>query len=256
MQIPFIRGVIDRRILVNYRVDPEVLARILPAPFRPKLVSGTGMAGVCLIRLKHIRPRFLPSFLGLSSENAAHRIAVEWEHDGEIKEGVFIPRRDTSSRLNTLVGGKLFPGVHHHATFQVREQDGRYRIVLDSDDRRTHVLVEGSVARELPATSVFGSLEEASAFFERGSLGYSVTAKPGEFDGLELRCFHWHVQPLAVERVASSFFEDRALFPVGSVEFDCALLMRGIGHEWHGREALCTSRSQGNERQPVALSRE
>jgi len=35
--------------------------------------------------------------------------------------------------------------------------------------------------------------------------------------------------------VESSFFEDRALFPPGSVEFDCALLMRGIEHEWHGR---------------------
>src|ERR1051326_1862789 len=101
MQIPVIRGLIDRRILVNYRVDPDVLTKILPAPFRPKLVNGAGMAGVCLIRLKKIRPRFLPSFLGISSENAAHRIAVEWENDGETKEGVFIPRRDTSSRLNT-----------------------------------------------------------------------------------------------------------------------------------------------------------
>jgi hypothetical protein len=165
MPIPIIRGVIDRRILVNYRVDPEVLARMLPAPFRPKLVSGTGMAGVCLIRLKHIRPRFLPSFLGLSSENAAHRIAVEWDQVDQPKEGVFIPRRDTSSWLNTLVGGKLFSGVHHHATFQVLEQDGHYRIVQDSDDRRTHVLVEGSVATGLPNTSVFGSLEEASGFF-------------------------------------------------------------------------------------------
>src|SRR4051812_10887646 len=85
MQIPVIRGVIDRRILVNYRVDPDVLARLLPSPFRPKLVKGVGMAGVCLIRLKHIRPRFLPAFLGISSENAAHRIAVEWHHDGQTK---------------------------------------------------------------------------------------------------------------------------------------------------------------------------
>ena len=105
MQIPVIRGLIDRRILVNFRVNPDVLARVLPAPFRPKLVNGAGMAGVCLIRLKHIRPRFLPSFLGISSENAAHRIAVEWGDAGETKEGVFIPRRDTSSRLNTLLGG-------------------------------------------------------------------------------------------------------------------------------------------------------
>jgi len=39
MQIPVIRGLIDRRILVNYRVDPDVLARFLPPPFRPLLVN-------------------------------------------------------------------------------------------------------------------------------------------------------------------------------------------------------------------------
>src|ERR1700692_2401811 len=103
MQIPVIRGIIDRRILVNFRVDPDVLARIVPAPFRPKLVKGAGMAGVCLIRLKGIRPRVVPAVMGISSENAAHRIAVEWDQGGETKEGVFIPRRDTSSRLNTIL---------------------------------------------------------------------------------------------------------------------------------------------------------
>src|SRR3984893_10338567 len=98
MRIPVVQGLIDRRILVNFRVDPDVLTRMLPKPFRPKLVRGAGMAGVCLIRLKHIRPRFLPSFVGIGSENAAHRIAVEWDENGQYREGVFIPRRDTSSR--------------------------------------------------------------------------------------------------------------------------------------------------------------
>jgi hypothetical protein len=237
MRIPVIRGVIDRRILVNYRVDPEVLAGV-PPPFRPKLIHGTGMAGVCLIRLKGIRPRAVPPFLGLSSENAAHRIAVEWEEGGERREGVYVPRRDTSSRLNALAGGRLFPGVHHHARFRVEEGDGRYRVALDSDDDRTHLLVEGHVCPDLPAGSIFGSLAEASAFFERGSVGYSATARPGEFDGLELRCRRWRVEPLAVGRVESSFFDDRARFPAGSAAFDCALLMREIEHEWHGRGSL------------------
>ena len=30
-----------------------------------------------------------------------------------------------------------------------------------------------------------------------------------------------------------------SLFPRGSIEFDCALLMRGIEHEWHGKGDLC-----------------
>lgn len=240
MRIPVIRGLIDRRILVNYRVKPDVLAGLLPTPFRLKLVNGMGMAGVCLIRLKHIRPKFLPAFLGISSENAAHRIAVEWDHNGETKQGVFVPRRDTSSRINTLLGGRLFPGMHSHATFQVEEHDDNFRVELTSDDQQTHLLVEGHVAEELPRDSVFGSLKKASRFFEQGSLGYSVTAKAGQFDGLELRSFNWQVRPLNVKSVKSSFFDNRELFPAGSVDFDCALLMQGIDHEWHGRDCLCS----------------
>jgi len=32
---------------------------------------------------------------------------------------------------------------------------------------------------------------------------------------------------------AKGFYENRARFPLGSVEFDPALLMRGLRHEWH-----------------------
>jgi len=238
MKIPAIRGLIDRRILINYRVDSDVLRHILPEPFRPQLIHGVGIAGICLIRLKHVRPRFLPAEIGVSSENAAHRIAVEWEQDGHQRQGVYVPRRDTSSWLNYALGGRHFPGVHHHARFEVRESAGHCRIVLNSDDGQTHVAVEGQIASALPATSIFQSLDEASTFFERGSVGYSATKQTDLFDGLELRSSSWHMDPLAVERVESSFFEDRRLFGEGAAEFDCALLMRGIEHEWHAREPL------------------
>jgi hypothetical protein len=241
VKIPVMRGLIDRRILVNFAVQPDVLAGVLPPLFRPKLVQGVGMAGICLIRLKHIRPRLLPAAIGISSENAAHRIAVEWDDHGQRREGVYIPRRDTSSRINTLVGGRLFPGEHHHARFQVDERDGRYRVAFTSDDGKVHVAVEGHVASELPSGSVFPSVEEASNFFARGSLGYSVTRRPHWLDGLELRSFRWHVEPLAVERVESSFFADQTRFSPGSVRIDCALLMRGIEHEWHGHDPLWTT---------------
>jgi len=112
MRIPVIRGIIDRHILANVRVAPEVLAHLLPPPFRPHTVNGFGIAGVCLIHLKHVRPRFLPPLCGFSSENAAHRIAVEWDADGQLCRGVFIPRRDTSSLLSAFTGGRIPPPAY------------------------------------------------------------------------------------------------------------------------------------------------
>lgn len=246
MQLPMIRGVIDRRILVNFRVDAGVLAKQLPPPFRPKLVDGFGIAGVCLIRLKQIRPQFFPAQIGLSSENAAHRIAIEWDDERGTHEGVYVPRRDTSSRLNTWFGGMMFPGEQHHATFKVVEHEGQYQVGLDSDDRQTHLFVKGHSHETIPNSSVFRSLKDASDFFERGSVGYSATRKPGEFDGLELRSQNWMVSPLEIEHVESSYFDEPARFPAGSLQLDCALLMRGIDHEWHGREPIVCPGCEGN----------
>lgn len=81
MRLPTITGIIRRRMLVNFRVDPDVMQRLLPGRFRPKLHEDYAVAGICLIRLEHIRPKLLPPIAGLSSENAAHRVAVLWEDE-------------------------------------------------------------------------------------------------------------------------------------------------------------------------------
>lgn len=246
MNIPVIRGVIDRRILINYHVDPSVLVRVLPHPFRPQVVHGAALAGICLIRLKQVRPTYLPSWLGISSENAAHRFAVEWDDTNGVGSGVYVNRRDTSSRLNALAGGRLFPGLHHHARFDVAETAETLEIAVRSDDGAMRLSVRGRRAARLPASSIFASLAEASALFEAGSLGYSATADPTRFQGLELRCTDWRVEPLEISEVHSSVFDDAALFPAGSIEFDSALLMRGIQHEWHGKPDFCGAANDRN----------
>jgi hypothetical protein len=122
----------------------------------------------------------------------------------------------------------------------VQEDGDQYSVALKSDDDQTHLAVHGHLAPELPDASIFGSLEEASDFFQRGLLGYSVTSKPGTFDGLELRTLNWSVAPLDMYKVESTIFADRTLFPPGSVVFDCALLMKHVEHEWHGRQPICS----------------
>ena len=233
MRMPKVHGVIRRRILVNFRVAPEVIQRLLPDPFRPKLHRGQAIAGICLIRLEDIRPARFPRMVGFSSENAAHRIAAVWEEKGTLREGVYIPRRDSGSLINQLAGGRIFPGEHHRARFQVVESQERIELHMKSADDVVSVDVAGTLASGLPNTSSFASPAEASAFFEPGSLGYSAKRDGKRLDGVVLKTFQWRVEPLAIEYVRSSFFSDASTFPPGSVEFDCALLMRNIEHEWH-----------------------
>ena len=218
MRIPVIKGMIKRRLLVNFRADRTAVQRILPPPFRPKLHREHSLVGMCLIRLEQIRPAGLPGVLGLSSENAAHRIAVEWTDAAGIqREGVFIPRRDTGSFLNRVAGGRIFPGEHHSARFSVRDSGGHVDFSMQSQDGSVAVRVIGDDSDELPGASCFSSLAEASAFFEGGSLGYSATRDGERLDGLLLRTVDWRMRALSVTDVYSSFFSDRQWFPEGSM---------------------------------------
>jgi len=312
LHLPVIEGIIARRVLVNFRVKPEFIQPLLPAPFRPKLVQGWVMAGLCLIRLEAIRPKGLPAALGLASENVAHRIAVEWDEPGGLREGVFILRRDTDSRVNQLLGGRVFPGVHQRVRIAVWETDRRLKIeVTEASNRRlgrtenprggsgevwrpfpltpalslgeresgldaartsknpppfgsltefypllgvrgntaagrqpghrlsecTIVKVAARTGEPWPANSIFSSLEDASAFFQRGSCGWSSDGQGG-CEGMAVHIPEWRAEPLFVERVESGFFDDRQRFPAGSIAFDSALLMRNLHHEWRVLRAL------------------
>jgi hypothetical protein len=50
---------------------------------------------------------------------------------------------------------------------------------------------------------------------------------------MRLKTLEWSPGPLSVELKKASFFFHPQRFPKGTVEFDCALIMRRVPHEWH-----------------------
>ena len=200
MRVPVMRGVIERRLLVNYRVDPDVVAAQLPAPFEPQLVNGYAVAGICLIRLAELRPRALPHHVGLRTENAAHRFAVQWYEDGTRRTGVYIPIRHTASRATVTLGDRLFPGYHRRADFTVTETTTRLAVAFRSRDDDVTVDVEAEATYRLGGSSLFDNVADAAAFFRTGATGYSPTRDHGHLAGMELRTDCWHVEPLRIRR--------------------------------------------------------
>jgi hypothetical protein len=245
--LPDMVGTIERRLLVNYRVDPNVLQRVLPEPFRPQLVAGVGVAGICLIRLANLRPEGVPHSLGLTTENAAHRVAVEWDRAQGVRRGVYIPRRDTSSRLTALVGGRLFPGEHSKAHFSSCDVGTHHAVEFTSCDGTARVALSVEEVKDLPGGSVFASMNQASAFFENGSLGYSATRHPGLYQGIELCGDDWSMTPMRTEHLESSWFGDDQLFPPGSAELDSTFLMSGISATWKARGELTSQTGSAEE---------
>ena len=231
--LPLIQGVIARRMLLNFRADPEVVQRLLPAPLQVDKRNGHAIVGVCLIRLENLRPHRVPGPLGLSSENLAHRVAIQYPASDGIRPGVFVWRRETDRRLLELLGGRLFPGVHHHARFQVSEDASHLAMDVTSNDGKADVRFSARVLSEWRHTPSFGSFDEVSEFFRKGDCGFSCSLRGDELEGMQLKMLKWEIVPMEVESQHCAFYSDLQRFPPGSIDFDCGLFMRGLPHEWH-----------------------
>lgn len=135
-----VRAHLRRRLLINYRLDPEYASTLLPQDLRPQLVDGSAVAGVCLVGLERVSP-VSNRFGGIRSENAAHRMAVEWDEHG----------------------------VHRHARFATLDTDERHRVSMRSRDQRLDVDVQLSDEWQ---SSLFDSLQTASDFTCAGRVGW------------------------------------------------------------------------------------
>lgn len=224
--LPTLRAQLRRRILLSYRVDPTVAASLVPPPFRPQLVDGSAVAGVCLIGLRDVRPGWIAPRVGFTTENAAHRIAVEWDDDGETRSGVYIVERHSSSMLSVFGGGRLFPGVQQRARFDLEESADRFRVAMTSSN--TRVTVDVSVADRW-SSSLFPTLEDASEFYRSGAVGWSPRGDGQGVEAIELTSAAWGVEPATVHGVESSYFDG---LPPGSAVFDSALVMRDQPLVW------------------------
>jgi hypothetical protein len=224
--------VIERRLLVNYRIDPQYVAALLPGEFRPQLVGGRAMGGVCFIRLRRARPAGLPAWAGMTTENVAHRFAVEWDDAQGIHAGVYVPRRETSSRVTAAAGRRVFPGAYHRARFLVNEQPDRIHIDVRSDDGQVALTAEATPAVTF-ISDLFPTVADAIDFFRQGTCGFSPAARArGCVDSVRLHAATWAAEPMTMTRMKSSLFNDTTLFPDGACTLDSALLMTNINARW------------------------
>jgi hypothetical protein len=222
---------VERRLLVNWRADPDVVAPLLPAPFRPQLVDGSAVIGICFVRLGHLRPRGLPAGFGLRSESAAHRIAVERDTSDGVESSVYVLRRVTTSRLAVVAGGRLFPGVHSFGRFDVRETTDRLDISFTTSDGRHDASVSAQLTHALDSR-LFASMGEISTFFGRASVGWSPSRTTDALEGVELASEGWSMMPAMLQDARSAYFDDPQRFPPGSTELDSAVLMRDLPVSW------------------------
>jgi hypothetical protein len=192
---------------------------------------------VCFIRLGELRPNHFPSTVGITTENVAHRFAVKWDDDAGTQVGVFIPRRDTNSRVTALAGDRIFPGSHGLARFEVDERGPKLHLGVQGHDGSLDLSVTAHESAEIEG-ALFGSLGQAIEFFRRGSLGYSPSGASECLTGVRLQSQSWEARPVTIDEMRSSLFDDPATFPKGSCALDFGLVMRNLKARWISEGAL------------------
>lgn len=228
-------GTIERRILVNYAADPEIAKSLIPSDLKLQLINGKAVVGVCLIRLTNLRPKWLPPIFGLTSENIAHRIAIEYNDDSESATGVYVPIRHTNSLLSTYVGSRMYPGVYKMAKFHTHETDTQHKVSAISRDKTMSIEIDAIETSDF-SSNLFSNFDEASNFFKCSSVGFSPDRQGCELEGIELKTNKWEMTPLKVSSIRSSTYDDLKVFPKGSIEFDSALIMKDIDVTWNAKK--------------------
>ncbi len=95
-------------VSINYAVDPDALAALLPAPLVPELHKGSAWVQVLVSRLREMRPQGTPALLGVSFHQVSYRAAVTYrDAGGDPRRGGYFVRSDTDNAVMRAVGNAL-----------------------------------------------------------------------------------------------------------------------------------------------------
>ena len=245
-----LRGVVRRRVLVNYPVPPERLGPWLPPQAEPALHAGRAWVSACAVRLERMAPTAWPAPLGLRMHYLVHR-TIAW-----------LPFPDGTRRCAVLI---LEANLDHPATFLARgstrvpfrrrcirvdEGEGHWAASMRSSLRIQDMHRDGGGAGEdgllyeacveapggpaTPAGSLFPDAASADRFLLGVAYGCAWDPRRRRMRYLAETHDPWTIEAAPARTARNRFLEDLC---GGPVEADHALLMRDVPHAFAMRPA-------------------
>lgn len=220
---------------INYSVDPDALAPLLPAPLLPELFHGRAWVQLLMSSLRGMRPQGLMGGLGVDFYQASYRAAVQFrDRTGRIRRGGFFIRSETNDAIMRAVGNRLREFSFHEfglATMAlVRDRDA---LVAAIDSTSPHGAVVGTfdtkVGHGAPPTSSWRTLEELfeplvecyDAFGIADEHLYTLTIERGP----------WNARFADVRELYAEYFDTGALGG-GASRLDSVLHVPRCAYRW------------------------
>jgi hypothetical protein len=207
--LPLGRRPVLSRLLVVYRLAPQALAELLPAPLKPRLVQGYAVAAACYTHLgsalRRNEERNSAKRRAGGSDHLGYRFAVE-RADGT--RATWIARRETSSWFEARCGAKLLRGEYGRSKFRVEESP--FGVELRVEGERGEQFYLRGEASHPRADALFPCGEALEDFWgeDQPVRPYDVFAP--EADELDL-AQHFSPEPLSVFEARSAFLSEGPL---------------------------------------------
>ncbi|HZF13527.1 MAG TPA: DUF2071 domain-containing protein [Thermoanaerobaculia bacterium] len=216
------RGELHDVELVQFSLDLEEAARALPPPLVPRRIAGRALVSLVHVRLRRMRPTFLPGLVGFSYRHVAFRLLVDDPalappppSDPEAAgRGIFFVRSFTDRPLLAHAGNLL---THYRLTPAELAVDPRGLAVREGGRRLSYR--KAVLGAEVPSPGLFGGWAEARAVVGALDRAYAVDPDGGVWE-TRIKRPDWPLEPLALAGFATDFFESARLecaFRVASV---------------------------------------
>lgn len=231
------RTVFRRCLLVNFGVDPGVLASVLPAGIEPDLHGGEAFVSVVVAELDRMRPAFLPRALGVTYDQIVYRAVVRCGDE----RGVYFLRSDADSRVMCAFGNALSFFRFHRSAIAFRDHDGLLDLDVATAGGTADIHATYAVADarpELPETSRFDDLSQARAWLVELYAAFARTPGRAHVDVVRIDRGAWNLRVVEDLRGRYAFMAAGVPFGPGAARLDSTFLVDDIEYRWHRRERV------------------
>jgi uncharacterized protein DUF2071 len=234
---PFpVRTVFRRCLLVNFAVEPSLLAGALPPSIEPDVHKGRAFLSVVVGQMERMRPAGVPRALGITYNQIVYRAVVRCS--GE--RGVHFLRSDADSRMMSAFGNLMSFFRFHRSLIAFRSHDG----VLDLDVTTSSripgdihaTFTVGAPSSTLPGTSAFSTVEEAKHWLVELFVAFDRTPGSANIDLVRIRRGEWDVRVVEDLRGDYGFMTAGAPFTPETARLDSIFLVGDVPYYWHRLE--------------------
>jgi len=197
-------------LVLTFAYPQGLLQPLLPPGLVLDTYKGFGFLAIAMVQTMHLRPSFLPEFLGQDFFLSGYRIFARLDTPGSSIRGLRILRSDTNKRLMVLAGNALTHYAYRLCKAECKEEPGKLHITISTPRGDADLEVVADLANKpacLPEGSPFENTDDGRRF--AGPLPFTFDYESQTNSIIMIRGVreHWKPQPVGVDLLKCNFLK-------------------------------------------------